>query len=649
MSLESVLRRNKFWVVLLLSAIVILAATSGLFKSGTVISVSKVEIDPQGYEDAITKEWRGSFWIVTMLTDCTDQVAAIKLANDDGTPGNTYAQDSTGQRTYSTDEVATGQTVVPQSTIEIRIEPEQPYWERPLEIQQGEYASEAYGGYQNKITAQIGRTADHVDNLPFIHYEWGTGSWTLHTPFYVVISKNGVVQYRTETPIDTVGGTQSFRLPPTGDEHIYLTNLGKIETGYGEPQMGDILYFSNDYIFQADTASRKYITSPFGTPFAGGGFDPLPNVVADSDTFATYWYNRMAWHDTGQPAPWEADDEAYPVVDPANYGGWIGADDTLNYVRKPVKPCVFPGDKNPAKQAFMSLTEYLNWKGVARAKTPSWLQGNPMITADKKMRLYMPYGSVSSLVTLKISTELADTIVWKPLVAKFDITNFPNLGDIADEITSTITVSCVEGEGSGSITFSVNPATAPLSLDPPTIGIPSMKAGDVKQFTYKILNLGTENEVSFSVTAVAKNMIGAVCDTATASGKLLKKTGALTVLTVRTLFNNQPVSGIQVTVKYAEQTKSGITDTGGAGSISFSLESYQGIVSVETGATNVYQPGFGSVIVASGTQTVLEINLQKWGQEGGYDYTILLYAGLGIAAIAVVTTILYKKRRKSAS
>ncbi|NVM21660.1 MAG: hypothetical protein HWN68_07765 [Desulfobacterales bacterium] len=619
----------------------------------TVLSVSKVEIDPQGWEDPNTGEWKGSFWIITMTTDMNDQAAGIKLANDEEEPGNTYAQSSDGSKTYADDTTQTGERVVPQSKITVRIDPEQPYYERPLEIQQGIYSPVTYSCKQSKMFPMVGFTQPSKDwmvtSLDFVHREWGTGSWELHTPFKVTVLKNGVkIGERT---IDTIGGTQVYRIPEIGDEYIRVTDLGKLGTGYGEPQMGEILFFNKDYIFQADTESRSLITSPF--PIGEATTISLP------DSFATYWYGDSYWYiglaeennyALGSPAP---------IVDPfANnfglydedwFGGWIEGDTEELYIRKPVVPVVFPGDKSSLpyqKQAFMSLMEYLDDRNIHRVSMPSWLD-RMEITADDKMRLYMPFGAVSSLITIHISTELTDTFVWEPLVAKFEITDFPDFGDIADRESTSITVKCAEGEGSGTITFTKDPSDLPASIHPPAIGTGSMTPGETKGWNVEILNLGTDEDQSFSITATITNSLGTVTDTATATGTLLKKTGEETILTVKTIYqkDESAVTGIFITVEYAQDTKSSITNAQGQGTISFSLGSYEGSVKVTSGSTAVYQPQEVTVNVASGSQTSVTLELYKWEEEEAIDWLQYLPWVLLAGVIVITSGVLVKKRR----
>ena len=86
----------------MLYAFVGLVIITGLFTALTpltVISVSHLNIDPQGYLDPNDNEWSGSFWSIEMLVDVSDQIAGFHLGNDDGTPDSTYAETVDG-KTY---------------------------------------------------------------------------------------------------------------------------------------------------------------------------------------------------------------------------------------------------------------------------------------------------------------------------------------------------------------------------------------------------------------------------------------------------------------------------------------------------------------------------------------------------------------------
>jgi len=597
-----------------------------LFK-GTVLSVSNITIEPQGYEDPATGEWKGSFWVILMTTDMSDQVASYKFDE---------AESEKGTNTIGDD------TLVPQSTVTIRIDPEQPYYERELEIQQVMVSPKTSGAWANAFGGWGKMSEEDATCEPVYsgHYEFGVGSWTLHTPFKVTVLKNGV--QIGEKTINTVGGTGIYRIPETGDEYVHITDLGKLGTGYGEPQIDNLLYFSNDYIFEADAYARNLIK--FDGTGGLSGSDVSAFQSQDGESYSTYWFGTLRWADDKTPAGFLDRPGLTPsLVDSDDFGGWARRDD---WARNAVAPPIFPGDKPTGKMAFMSLMEYLTYKGISKVSMPNWLN-RIEVTDDKKMRLYMPFGAVSSLITVKISTELADTIVWQPLVANFEITEFPDFGDIADRITTTITIKCLEGGGSGTIWLSKEPEDAPISINPLTIGTGSMKAGDIKTFDVEILNLGTEQEISGRLRAGVKNALGTETDHAYAKFKLLKKTGAETILTVKTIYQEDKsvVTGITITVEYAEQSKSGITNTAGQGLITFSLGSYEGNVDITSASTDIYKSQSATAHVTAGQQTTVVLELYKYDEPEPEIPWLLIIAVLVVVIVAAVGVLfVYRKR-----
>ena len=645
LSLEKLMKK-KPWLLIIIGAVALALILPNLqFPSLTVISISEVNIDPVGWEDPATHEWKGSFWIIAMTTDVAEQVAGLKLTNPTGEPGNTYIELDDGTKIYADDTLSTGEHVIPQSTITVRIDPDQPYWERPLEIQQVNLNPKTYGTWTNALGAwgQEGAEDSSCPATPAGYSSFGTGSWTQHTPFKVTVKKDGVTL--DEQTIDTVGGTQIYRLPETGDEYVHITDLGKLQSGFGEPDFGDVLYFSDYEIFQADTYSRSIVEFDGTGSLIDTGWDGLKEQTGES--YSTYWFGNYRWKEGGYPAALADQGGAAPsLVGDNEFGGWERRDD---WSRNAVAPPVFVGDKPDGKENFKCLIEYLLDRGVSRTTLPSWLV---KYEADLNnwLKLYMPYGAASSLVTIKISTELADTIVWQPLVGKFDITSFPNLGDIADSKTSSITISCSEGEGSGTITFTTEPADLPISINPPTIGTGSMVTGDLKTFNYEILNLGIEENTDGTITATVRNSLGTVTDTATATFRLLEKTGSLTVLTVKTVdkATERPVTGIAITVEYAEQTRSSITDAEGQGVTTFSLGSYSGAVKITSASTSVYRPREVTAQVLAGEQTVVVLELEKFDVIPP-DMSWLIWVGVAVATISIVAVVLYKKRRRKQS
>ena len=605
-------KQNKKYLTIALILAVIIALGSGLFNL-TVMSVSSLNIDPQGYEDPSSHEWRGSFWSIVMVTDFTDQIAGFHLASNDGDPSETYAE-SLGGSTYAQSYTVQGNDLVPTADVMVHITPQQPYYERPLEIQQGYYVKEAWG----RSFSLMGnpRTSDHADAVQFIHYSFGSGNWVLHTPFKVDVYKDGALIGTQQ--IDTVGGTGIYRIPASGEEFINIIDLGKINTGYGEPQWDDILYFSNNHVFvRSPTADNllKYDAGQLPSSILGSSVG-----IVDATAFSTYWYGSNRWMSDFTPTV-----ISLIGLPPGFYRDVSTA--------KPVKPDV-----------YSDVVPYLQSKGIQKVSMPTGFDRLEK-TGDNKLRVYMSYGAYSSLITIKISTELADTIVWQIQTAKFEIVSFPDFGDITDMRTASITVKCTEGTGSGQIEFVKNPSNAPVSFTP-IQGIPIMKAGDAPYtINFDITCLGTPTKIPFSITAIAKNYLGETAR-ATASGQQLVKTGATTIVHVVTEFEGDPISNLPVMIEYAGTSQTKTTGLDGLGTATFNLGTSSDVnVKASFAGNGIYKPASKTVSVSGGSEKTVTLALTKDDSvtPPGWDWSLVVMV-LGASMIAVFG--LYGLRRK---
>ena len=601
-----------------------------LFRA-TVLSVSQINIDPQGYEDSTTKEWRGSFWTIIMTTDCTDQVSAYKFDKTESEKGTNTIGDK---------------KLVPQSTVTIKIDPQQPYWERPLEIKSVTVTPKTFGMGRNKLAGAAWKWTDTgipVGAVYSNHYEWGTGYWIVHTPFIVTILKNDV--QIGQKIIDTIGATSIIRIPDSGDEYVAISDLGKLGTGYGEPQLGDIMFFSMDNVFEKTTASYNLVKYDGGGSYSDAVW--AEQKVTGTQSYSTYWFGTSRWNDDKSPQAWRPFGDDWDFYGTGDIGGWIRADDTWNHRAKPVQPKVL----ERADPSFMSLVEYLSSKNVAEKDLHVWKQAkspeivSESVTGSKKLRVYLPFGSVNSLIKVQISTELADTIVWQPQVANIKITSMPDLGDIGDRKTGTITIKQESTvASSGTVSLTVSPTTAPLSINPPSQGTGAMNPLDIKTLTYEVLNLGCTEDTSFTITATVTNSLGATTDTESVTGTLKPKGSGETVLTVYTYDDEtkEKVSGVQITAVFDSQSKSGITSDG---SITWNLGSAQPSVTITSAETLTYKSKTVTKQLVAGINSV-EIWLIKQGEDGKSwleQYWWLVLVAVVIVVVIFVVIVAYKK------
>jgi len=449
----------------------------------TLLGVSRVEIDPQGYEDPVSGEWRGSFWMVTMSTDFDDQVAGFILQNEDGEPGETFAVSGNAgvisDKTYSDDEVD-GNVLIPTAQVMVHITPSEPYYEREMEISHGYYIEDTYATKTDLGGANRRRdTSIKVEGMPFIHYSFadvGGGNWVLHTPFKVDVYKNGdLVESQN---IDTVGKTGVYRIPASGEEFVNIIDLGKLDTsGYGCPIWEDILYFSDNHILVRSLTADNLLRYDAGVEYSGPGSPGyLPSYV---NSFSTHWFGNCRWLDDSSPAAFKP--PGFTYLSDGNFLGW-DTTGTFPYVCVPKNPDV-SGDIIP----------YLRNQGVQKVSMPTGFSHLEKVEGNQGknyLRVYFNYGTKSSLIVVKISTELADTIVWQPQVANFEITDFPDFGDIANVKSNHITIKCVDGAGSAQVKFTKSPDDAPISITPAS-GTPRLETGESYTLDFDVQNLGT--------------------------------------------------------------------------------------------------------------------------------------------------------------
>lgn len=626
-------KKHKQLLIFAVITVALVGLMSGAFQL-SVLSVSTLNIDPQGYEDPVSHEWRGSFWSVVMTTDFDDQICAFMLSTDDDhSPEDTFAltgnEYGLGEKVYASAYTVGGNQLVPTQEIMVHITPRKPYYERPMEIQQGYYYKDTYATGESRLGGKYQLTGTKINGQQFIHYSYadvGGGNWVLHTPFLVKVYKNGIEIASQE--IDSTGTSQVYRLPTTGDEFINVIDLGKLDvSGYGQPDWGDdILYFNKNNIFTKSPTADNLLKYDGGETPSGTTFGSVTE-----NCFNSYWFGSMRWISDGSPAAVK-DDILYPLVGNNDFPGWYREDNALEFIAKPRQPDVFG-----------NVIPYLQDKGIQRVNLPTGFDSMEM-TADEHLRVYFDYGTKASLLTIKISTELADTIVWQPQVANFEITSFPDFGDVADVKTVPVTVTCLEGSGSAQVSFTKNPLNAPFSITP-IIGTPILTTGESYTFDISIQNLGTPNPVDFSVEANVRNALGSVTDTDSANGRLLAKTGATTIVNVITQYEGNPISNLPVTLFYAGTSQTKTTGQNGLGTATFNLgESGDLQVKADFAGNSYYLPASQTKTAKGGSETTITLSLQTEITVPGNDWILWMILGLG--SMMTVVVLFYIWRRK---
>jgi len=591
---------------------------------GGTLSISNITVKVENPDDPNTKEYEGSYWLITALTN-----------TEFGYQTYTFNKEES-QKSYSSSNTSDGKKLEPTAGVKIKIIPQQPYYEVPLQYYPDHLVSpKTYGAWISKLGGGYGKRTDISTPELKVSYWLLTGvwSWTLHTPFRVELYKND--QLLDAKDVDTYGKslTQWLQNPNDSKEKMSVADLGKIGTGYNPPSNPNLLIFNREHIYEATQS--------------------LDDIEYDktSTCYASYWWNpkkgRVSglnrWSDDGSPRPFDA---STSVDD--NHPGWIKNDDALNF-RWKVNPPPDPFSNSPS--GGLGLINYLiQQRGMKKVDFSGveWLQGLE-ITSDNKLRAYLPKGSSSSLITIAISTELADTVVVSIPIAIPQITSAKWLSTgttsgsrIGDRDKILVTVkNTASVRGTISLSGEKSPSTAPISLSP-IADQDEIDAGKERTFEFTVICLGASEDTSFSIKFKAYDSAGTEKSSITLSGTQLKRGQATATLLVYTLEaeTKEKLSGIYVTVAWDSQSKGQYTS---AGSTTFDMGSFQGTITVSSSETPTYKSASTSVNIKSGQENVAYLYLVRQGAPQPFPWWIIIL----IVVVVVVVTLVWwwwKKR-----
>jgi hypothetical protein len=171
-------------------------------------------------------------------------------------------------------------------------------------------------------------------------------------------------------------------------------------------------------------------------------------------------------------------------------------------------------DGSPGK----SLVSYLKWKFPQSILDLNYLGEDWTITSENKLRIYAPFASFSSLITIRISTELADSIVYQPIVgygkveqAFWDSTKTTE-GIIKDKDYAILKIKQYASQSSKITVTPTVPANIPVSVSP-QMDSAIVDPNAVHTFQFEIRNLGTQSNQSSTITFTVTNDLGTVTDT----------------------------------------------------------------------------------------------------------------------------------------
>jgi hypothetical protein len=566
----------------------------------SLISVSNVQIQPQGPSGTSLS---GSCWVVALTTDINDQYGLLKFSD--------YNQSAQQAQ-------LDGQSYVPKSDVQIKIIPKRPYWDRALD-------AKAWTVYP--AVSSGGVTVPELDVSVKL---WGSGYWTAHTPFEIQVIKNG--QVVADQTVDTAGSPQTISLQSSFDstEWIAIRNLGQLGTGYSAPQLGDILMLATNWIFQDTPTARNAIQFTSGTGYA------------------TYWFGPWIG---GRP------DGNYGF---ARFPGW--AYGSLLGGRIPLAADEFTdavaGQKDSQGNAYYmngyGLVHYLTQKLGLTTISDSQMnvcQQSWAVTNDGHLRINLPYGAMSSLCTLYVSTSLADAVVWQPPTSDIRITDtqWQASGDIGDRDVLLITTKQFGNTASTATVTVADQNGNHLSVNPPSYSV-TLAPGQSHTDQVEILNTGATMKESGSLHVVVTNVLGQVTSTKDVGYTLEPKGVGATSLTVYAVdkVTDAKVSGIQIAISYGTVHLLGTTGTDGA--YTQSLAGAQGTVDLTSVENMQYYSASTTKDISVGLNTAF-LYLQPKNAPAIQDWTWLLIAiavaaAIGIPAVAVAYEVHKKKKRR---
>jgi hypothetical protein len=262
------------------------------------------------------------------------------------------------------------------------------------------------------------------------------------------------------------------------------------------------------------------------------------------------------------------------------------------------------------------------------------------------LRVYCPWGSFTPLIDVRISAELADTIIWEPQAANIKIQSCPSdIGDVGERKTVSLTLrqdSTIASSG----TVKISPITSGLYWDfePQTFGTGTMNPGDTKTFTFDVVDLGQPADTKFKFNVSILNSLGQLTDSQVVIGTLLARTPEGSLLVVRTIDKETrlDVNGIHVIVNYDTMSKEGWTSSG---TVAFDFGGGTPSVTISTTETSVYKSATTIKQLSQG-QNEVTLELERIGTEEDGNYWLWIVIGIIVAATAVAIALVWKAKKK---
>ena len=639
------------FIVILLSILAVgaLIMYAPSLQQGSLILAQPINIDFGGSQQGnkITQ----SFWSVVLSASYSDQVSFYQL--NAGTTG-----------TWN------GQNVTVQNTVKVTVDPAQPYYERSIETYSPVVTPPAK---RNWISAAYSNGRDpspSVNSLSFQGFRTTSSDWVLHTPYTVTIYVNGS-QVGQQT-IDAIGVvTQGTNIAlgknvKVGDftNYVMLENLGSLQGSTFPPFWTSIVGWNNQYMYIDSATVEKAIHSPY--PTGNGGAAVRGNLGARSNfegTYAWYWYGDERGGIVYN-SYWTDDGSACPIYDNgivasfAHAPGWEpDPNPPFGYSRvDPVAPVLSPSGLTQEQRnaGVLSLSQFLEStvqaQKIGSSLMPSWERSVNKIlidTAKGTMRINVPYNYYNTLLNLRISSDIANTVVWEPPVSNIKIQNAPSdLGHIADKQTVSVTLHQDSNKASGGyVKIEDSTSGASLAFEPQSWGTGTMQPGESKIFTFAVHNLMSAQETPFSFKLNVYNNLNVPTDSKTITGILDAKIGSGSQLYVRAIDKNTTldITGLHFVASWDQTNqKDGYTPT------TIDFNGATPYVTIYSDANDKYEEGSATIQMQAGLNTVtLEVAPKGYVPPWQLDWIQwAIIIGIAIAFIAIIAVAAKKKRRR---
>lgn len=592
-------------LLLVASAVVAFIYIAPNLQQNSLILAQPINIDFSGSQvgNKITK----SFWSVVLTASYSDQVSFYQL--NAGTTG-----------TWN------GQNVTVQNNVKIMVDPSQPYYERSIETYSPVVTPIAR---RNWISAAFSNGRDqspYVNSLTFQGFRTTSSDWILHTPYTVTVYVNG--SKVGEQVIDAVGVVNQGTNIALGKEvkvgdltnYVMLENLGSLQGSAFPPYWTSLVGWSNQYMYLNSPTVQKAINSPY--PTGNGGSATRGNLGARTNyegTYAWYWFgderNGIVYN-----SYWTDDGSACPIYDNgvtasfATAPGWkLDPNPPLGYSRvDPVAPVLYPSGltQEQRNNGVLSLTQFL--EGTVRAQKidgslmPSWEKDTNkvlILPSLGQMRIYLPYNYYNPLLNIRISSDIANTVVWEPPVSNIKIANAPSdLGHIADKQTVSVTLRQDSTQASGGY-VKIEEVTngASLGFEPQSWGTGTMQPNEQKTFTFDVHNLMTAATTPFSFKLNVYNNLNELKDSRTITGILDPKVGSGSQLyvTAKDISTTLDVVGIHFVASWDQTNqKDGYTPT------TIDFNGATPYVTIYSDANDYYEEGSATIQMQAGLNRV---------------------------------------------